>query len=853
MDSLNHLKTTYRPRFFNREGKKKAVGIQGENVLECIQDCFETCAKEFTECSPSISCGSFPSLDQVPCHSKEKEQTKLELAEANCVNNVVSTLTFLLSPGRIERFSGSNESEEILDEDIDVLPLGSPALLLEEEGEQSCVERLCFDEEALDLHNSKNFSKSKGFCAGKETKELHIEEPTSGQIKMSGSLSSLEAMTSALAVRNAANVELEEECEFLIEESFGASSASWISTSRKKQKPEKKRLIAVSFEGNKEAQQHNERRKDKRELGKTVMPTPVKQIKATLSNVGERTFDRLQNASRTNEVMAVENVQSQLVINTTQETRKQMNSKNKVKDSAEIHNRGYQDPINRKQAQGLTPLLEPDQSLLIQIQPVESTEQSLSQNKLTTLTEVHNENQQEFTVSVLSSKHCTQSKNTDTYSENLGSVPRPVPLAQQLCCGTPVRKQKLPSQKQLGTQKKKKKSTVGPRRRKNRRLVSEKSLEGDIGEEQLDKKDENLHAFELRRTDIRRATPQKVKQTSFLKSKGNILCQEDSCEQHVAEKHLNASVRQGNSDEFLLESCASDENKNNRFDVAQFIVMKCLQENGIHLIRMLLVQCRGSPRPEKYFKGSSRVKKLRKAGSDPQQVVSKDESTDLEDNLNGLVSNSLKHKLVLPTNTPNVRRTKRIRIKPLEYWRGERVDYKARASGGFVFGGIVSPEQREPGKPKPKVTRKLVLEMENMHDNSISLKDLSQPAVVFDKASNQEILLECVNNGSSHMFCINNEALSIYKYLSTPSFSAGKMILEPLKEKGYQYSHTDTLVFHISCGKLLLTLYDQNYCLTAGNYFFIPPGNIYNIRNLLNKECVILFTQLKGKDQESNL
>lgn len=36
---------------------------------------------------------------------------------------------------------------------------------------------------------------------------------------------------------------------------------------------------------------------------------------------------------------------------------------------------------------------------------------------------------------------------------------------------------------------------------------------------------------------------------------------------------------------------------------------------------------------------------------------------------------------VLPSNTPNVRRTKRIRLKPLEYWRGERVDYQERPSG----------------------------------------------------------------------------------------------------------------------------------------------------------------------------
>ncbi|XP_033024716.1 centromere protein C-like [Lacerta agilis] len=111
---------------------------------------------------------------------------------------------------------------------------------------------------------------------------------------------------------------------------------------------------------------------------------------------------------------------------------------------------------------------------------------------------------------------------------------------------------------------------------------------------------------------------------------------------------------------------------------------------------------------------------------------------------------------------------------------------------------------------------------------------------------------DCVSSSNSHLLFISDDTVSIYKHLNTPFFSAGKLILKPLKEKGFQYSHTDTLVYHISCGKLLLTLYDQCYRLTAGDYFFIPPGNVYNIRNLLNKECVVFFTQMKGSRSENS-
>ncbi|NXT19996.1 CENPC protein, partial [Syrrhaptes paradoxus] len=46
-----------------------------------------------------------------------------------------------------------------------------------------------------------------------------------------------------------------------------------------------------------------------------------------------------------------------------------------------------------------------------------------------------------------------------------------------------------------------------------------------------------------------------------------------------------------------------------------------------------------------------------------------------------LLNKIAKHKIVMPSNSPNVRRTKRIRLRPLEYWRGERVNYTMKPSG----------------------------------------------------------------------------------------------------------------------------------------------------------------------------
>uniref|UniRef100_A0ACB8FTI6 Uncharacterized protein n=1 Tax=Sphaerodactylus townsendi TaxID=933632 RepID=A0ACB8FTI6_9SAUR len=199
-----------------------------------------------------------------------------------------------------------------------------------------------------------------------------------------------------------------------------------------------------------------------------------------------------------------------------------------------------------------------------------------------------------------------------------------------------------------------------------------------------------------------------------------------------------------------------------------------------------------------------------------------------------------------PDDTASLRRSRRLRLKPLEYWRGERVMYNMDPSGELVASGIISPKEKRPCKLR-RIKEPGKSDIEKVLENTnTTLKDVLEPALVFDAASKQEVLQECVSSGHSHLLFFSNEDMSIYKYFSTPLFSAGKLILKPFKEKGSQYSPADTLVFHIVKGRLLFTLYGQCYSLRAGNYFYVPAGNIYNIQNTLNEECIMVFTQIKG-------
>ncbi|NXG70197.1 CENPC protein, partial [Baryphthengus martii] len=224
-------------------------------------------------------------------------------------------------------------------------------------------------------------------------------------------------------------------------------------------------------------------------------------------------------------------------------------------------------------------------------------------------------------------------------------------------------------------------------------------------------------------------------------------------------------------------------------------------------------------------------------------------SENLDFQASALLSDSAaRQKIVMPTNTPNVRRTKRIRLRPLEYWRGERVNYTVNPSGNLVVSGIVCPETEPPRKIKQKRDGHKQKKDEKRSTTPAyldhTLADTSKKTTVLNPVTNTEVLLRCVNTDIRHKCFYKDEAVEVYKNLSTSAFATGRLILKPFKEKGRQFVHMDTVAFHILHGKIIFTLHNTSYSLTTGSCFYVPAGNEYNIRNL-DEESVLVFTQLK--------
>ncbi|RMC13920.1 hypothetical protein DUI87_09003 [Hirundo rustica rustica] len=155
-------------------------------------------------------------------------------------------------------------------------------------------------------------------------------------------------------------------------------------------------------------------------------------------------------------------------------------------------------------------------------------------------------------------------------------------------------------------------------------------------------------------------------------------------------------------------------------------------------------------------------------------------------------------------------------------------------SGGLVISGLVHPETESPRKSKrkkdpPKRERNKTNKKELPAGLDHSLADASKPTIVLDPVTNKEVHIECINTASSPSYFFKDEAVEIHKNLNTSLFATGKLILKPYKEKGHQFVNMDTInplasikTFHIIHGKVIVTLHETSYYLTAGDSFYVP-------------------------------
>ncbi|KAM7167558.1 centromere protein C isoform 2-T2 [Macrochelys suwanniensis] len=805
----------------------------------------------------------------------------------------------------VERSSQSPAG--IIDTDEDNYEvIGSPVLLVEEA--ETSVHLLSLDEKATPAMTKRQteVQRSEGPQARTEEQIVPVERAKyvtvpSEQKKKSLSSAFLVAVTTGTVEKRYSasippppspvkdlDLEMEKECEFLIDESDSFSFTSWFSIPKKNKKIEKQALAkpvskSQPFERKKAVVQESKKRKDRKAQNEVpVKLTRIEQSKMKTCDVAEGIQDELQNASDTNLGLSDKKTDA---LQSVRQSSPHMESKKHTDEQRSIRT-----PKKKKS------------TALKQIQPkkftfsISKSDTETSDTEQPKPTEIPNEDS--FGSCSMTEK--PQEKVVSSKEDHI--FPKPPQSILKTALHSSHKKQtakpklsKVASSEKLVENRRNKlrKSALKSSSRKSRVQISEESSESEPIEEVDERellKSNKVFAPSLQQESSTsalqksRKSPKPKNVIHSLESSGNVHIKmpaksktpsqifidntEDSDEgKRPSTKSLRRTATQINQRTNMID-CSNPENAepgnttdhkgSSGQDMAEqnhkksnaFVKTKYKKKSNVHRSQV-------SPAPLKNKNHSSgpvlkRYVKFTSKNDEPIPCEWEDSSSDksivLKGDASEFLSNTpLKHKLVMPSQTPNVRRTKRIRLKPLEYWRGERVNYMMRPSGGFVVGGIVSPEKDPCRKARKKrnhtpTTRSLAVEHLN-----VSLADTSKPTAVWDPTINEEVLLECVNTGSNHSCFFNDESVEIYKNLNTSVFAAGKLILKPLKEKGHQFVYTDNIAFHVIRGKIIVTLHKTSYYLSTGDFFYVPEGNGYNIRNLLNEESILLFTQLKGK------
>ncbi|XP_064624487.1 uncharacterized protein LOC135485978 isoform X2 [Lineus longissimus] len=178
-------------------------------------------------------------------------------------------------------------------------------------------------------------------------------------------------------------------------------------------------------------------------------------------------------------------------------------------------------------------------------------------------------------------------------------------------------------------------------------------------------------------------------------------------------------------------------------------------------------------------------------------------------------------KIIKPTQSPKgLRRSQRTRVKPLEWYKNERILYKKRQSGGFVVDGVGSPicknkrecnymarmmsaKQKLTAYGKRLKTARQKAKRLSIHTNlpaDMKFVETEGEIPVINPSSGEECIINCVASKNSYVYTgptglepAPGDALMIAKPIKQLAFGCGELIIKPLMEKLTQFVHSDTL------------------------------------------------------------
>ena len=236
-------------------------------------------------------------------------------------------------------------------------------------------------------------------------------------------------------------------------------------------------------------------------------------------------------------------------------------------------------------------------------------------------------------------------------------------------------------------------------------------------------------------------------------------------------------------------------------------------------------------------------------------------------------------------NPEGLRRGKRHRIAPLDWWRGERALYgKPDEPTGDALTGVVAPVlkqvirvPRAPGegtfsgmrrfraKPagyaqpgRPPGSRNYVPRLSPVEEDEDDDEEEAEAAAaweadtdpygrVMDADTNTEVTMRiaCTAAGIRPRPAFN-QAFSYEKIFGISDFmAAGVLVIPEGGEKPAKPSKDNNYTFVVLRGVVQVMVHRTRFVIAAGGMFLVPKGNTYHIRNVSQREVRLFFAQAR--------
>lgn len=225
-----------------------------------------------------------------------------------------------------------------------------------------------------------------------------------------------------------------------------------------------------------------------------------------------------------------------------------------------------------------------------------------------------------------------------------------------------------------------------------------------------------------------------------------------------------------------------------------------------------------------------------------------------------------------PPESTSLRRSKRTRVKPLDFWRNERIIY-TRADEGFIsekdntlindlkkiplqeITEIIHVKDTDPKPKKRKVTRKTLKKGETIKQNE-SLDPLwfdegvKEVEVFLDDDTTAKQEVAWTATGVSFRNTGDNDKTEYF--LAAPLFRSSKGSISSglinLPQNGYKSlrsSNDMTCIFHVTQGRIEVELNQDRFVVLTGCSFIVPNSNIYSLRNVGQQSATLFFVQCR--------